>query len=108
MQLVAKDVPDAPAAAVEALDQAVEKDQDLKDAHAEIADAHEPIVALPPGWQGKELVVTVVDALDAKQVSRVVIAARPAPGGAKAIRLDVTESVAKAAPAFITQLVARQ
>jgi hypothetical protein len=64
------------------------------------------VIALPSGWQGSELVVSVADPLGGEQRYRVVVAGRPDPGGAVVVSLYAPESVARAAPAFFAQLLA--
>ncbi|HEY5947051.1 MAG TPA: rhomboid family intramembrane serine protease [Kofleriaceae bacterium] len=68
--------------------------------------AKDQVIALPPGWQGSELIVSVADPLGGRQRYRVVIAARPDAGGAVLASLYVPDTVARAAPDYFTQLLA--
>ncbi|MGE5181619.1 MAG: rhomboid family intramembrane serine protease [Acidobacteriota bacterium] len=103
-----REVAEPPAAAVEHAKQELAKEILKEDPDAKIADASERVVALPAGWQGTEQVVTEVDPLDNTQVDRAVIAARPTANGAIVVVLRVPQTIARAAPGFFTQLLARQ
>ena len=106
---VAGEVAEAPAAAVEHAKQDFAKYLvDKEDPDAKIADATDRAIALPAGWQGIEQVVTEIDPLDNTQVERVVIAARPAASGSFVLVMRMPQTIAKAAPAFFTHLIAAQ
>jgi membrane associated rhomboid family serine protease len=65
------------------------------------------VIPLPTGWRGSELVVSVADSLGTRQLYRVVCAARPDGGNRTMLAsLYVPETVARAAPAFFTNLLA--
>jgi membrane associated rhomboid family serine protease len=65
------------------------------------------IIPLPPDWRGNELVVSVADSLGTRQLYRVVCAGRPdGDNRTMLVSLYVPESIARAAPAFFTNLLA--
>ncbi|HEY1554940.1 MAG TPA: rhomboid family intramembrane serine protease [Kofleriaceae bacterium] len=64
------------------------------------------LIALPPGWQGQELAITSTDPLGGEQHWLEMLAGRPVPGGAVVTRILVPVSIAKAAPRFLSALVA--
>jgi membrane associated rhomboid family serine protease len=68
--------------------------------------AKDQTIALPPGWQGSELVVSTADPLGGRQRYRVVVAARLDPAGIVLASVYAPETVARAAPSFFTALLA--
>jgi hypothetical protein len=68
--------------------------------------APDQIIALPPGWQGSELVVSLADTLGGRQRYRVVVAGRLDPAGIVLASVYAPETVARAAPSFFTGLLA--
>jgi rhomboid protease GluP len=72
----------------------------------EVDIATAPIVALPSGWEGRELVVSVEDPLGGRQRYRVIVAGYGHPSGVVLASLYVPETVARAAPEVLTALLA--
>ncbi len=68
--------------------------------------ATDQLLALPPGWRGKELVHTVPDALEHHRRYRVLVAARGAPGGSIVARIELPETYARWAPELFLPLLA--
>jgi hypothetical protein len=68
--------------------------------------ATDQLIAMPPTWQGSELVVSIADSLGGRQRYRVLIAGRPDAGGVVLVSLYAPETVARAAPEFFTRLLA--
>jgi rhomboid protease GluP len=68
--------------------------------------ATDALIPLPAGWTGSELTVSLGDTLGERQRFRVVVAGRLDPAGAVLISLYMPETVARAAPAFFTGLIA--
>ena len=85
------------------LDAAV--DADLKKPDAQVTIANAAIIPLPKTWPTKELVMVETDALDNKQVSRIILTLRP---DGQLLRVETPDTVARAAPKFLADLLARQ
>lgn len=77
-----------------------------KNSFDQISAARDQVVPLPAGWVGSELVVSQPDALGERQRFRVVVAGRPDSVGVVLTSLYVPETVARAAPAYFTRLLA--
>jgi hypothetical protein len=67
--------------------------------------AQSPLLSLPAGWQGHELVLSLADSLGGSQRYRVLVAGRSDPTGVVVVSLYAPESVMRAAPGFFTQLL---
>jgi hypothetical protein len=66
-----------------------------------------PLIALPAGWDGRELIVVAPDdGAGNHQRGRLVVCGRAAPGGAVLVAILVPETIAAAAPGFVAQLLA--
>jgi len=65
--------------------------------------ASDNTVPLPPGWQGRELETSAADPLGNRQYFRIVVATR---SDGLLATIYVPETIARAAPAFFTQLLA--
>ncbi|MEO8841886.1 MAG: rhomboid family intramembrane serine protease [Kofleriaceae bacterium] len=67
-----------------------------------------PVVPLPPTWTGQELSVSAEepDAVGGREHNLLVLAAKQVRGGTILVSIEVTETMARAAPAFFTALVA--
>jgi membrane associated rhomboid family serine protease len=72
----------------------------------QIAEVPDRVIPLPATWTGTELVVSVADSLGTRQRYRVVVAGRPDGEGVVLASLYVPETIARAAPAFFTNLLA--
>ena len=66
------------------------------------------VVPLPSGWTGQELAVSAEepDAVGGREHYLLVLAGKPMPGGTVLVSIEVTETMARAAPAFFTALLA--
>lgn len=67
--------------------------------------ATRPIVALPAGWQGTELVIVVPDPLGGEQRLREIDAGRVVRGGLIEVTLSMPETLARLAPGLFTSLL---
>ncbi len=72
----------------------------------QVEPAPEPLIVLPPGWQGTELVASVEDPLGGRQRYRVAVAGRTDPAGIIVVSFYAPETVARAVPALFTQVLA--
>lgn len=70
--------------------------------------ATDRVVPLPPGWQGSELAVSGEDPDGAggRQHYRIVIAGKPLEGGVVLVSIELADTMARAAPAFLTAQLA--
>jgi rhomboid protease GluP len=84
------------------LDQIVDE---MRPGFDQLAPAPTSIIPLPAGWHGQELLGSATDPLDNLQKNRIVLAVRP---DGIVVKLEVPETLARSAPAFFAQLVARQ
>jgi membrane associated rhomboid family serine protease len=82
-----------------------EPEQAKKLSFDQVETATDQLIPLPPGWQGSELVVSIADSLGGRQRYRVVVAGRTDPSGHVLASLYAPETVARAAPAFFTELL---
>ncbi|HEX7704010.1 MAG TPA: hypothetical protein VF403_24880, partial [Kofleriaceae bacterium] len=71
----------------------------------DIATVH--VVPLPPSWTGQELSVSAEepDAVGGREHYLLVLAAKQVRGGTILVSIEVTETMARAAPAFFTALL---
>jgi membrane associated rhomboid family serine protease len=66
-----------------------------------------PLIALPAGWDGRELIIVAPDdGLGHRQRVRVVVCGRAGAGGSVLAAIVVPETIAAAAPGFVAQLLA--
>lgn len=72
----------------------------------QVAIATDTVVALPPGWEGSELVVSIEDALGTRQRFRVVVGGRTDSDGVILASLYIPETIARAAPGYFTAMLA--
>ncbi len=84
----------------------VEPDHIRRNGFDRVETASTPLVALPPGWHGSELVASAEDGLGGRQRDRVIVAGRSFPGGHIFISFYVPESIARAVPELFTQVIA--
>jgi rhomboid protease GluP len=77
-----------------------------KDDFGEIANSRAPLVALPAGWSGVELTAALTDELDDHQRMRVIVCGRAVGDTLVLMAIQVPETVASAAPAFVAALIA--
>ena len=79
---------------------------DEKQRAKRVAPASEPIIPLPAGWEGTELVITFEDPMDSDQRFRLLLAVRPFGGQLVLVSILLPESMARAAPGLARDLVA--
>jgi len=72
----------------------------------EVAATHEPLVALPDGWDGTELEVEIEDSIGYRQRVRVVVCGRAVGDLMIFTAIQVPETIARAAPEFFARLLA--
>jgi membrane associated rhomboid family serine protease len=72
----------------------------------EISKSRAPLVALPDGWSGVELSAAIQDELDYRQRMRVILCGRAIGDTVVLMAIQVPETVARAAPAFVAALIA--
>ncbi|HEX5060827.1 MAG TPA: rhomboid family intramembrane serine protease [Kofleriaceae bacterium] len=106
--LLAKRVP-----AIGTLDAQVEAYRKDEEKHAtdtkgfeKVTAATDQLIPLPAEWRGSEMLASMPDPLGDHQQFRVVVAGRPHPQGVILVSLYIPETVARAAPAWFTQLLA--
>ena len=72
----------------------------------EVTTAHEPLVALPDGWDGTELEAEIEDSIGYRQRVRVVVCGRAVGDLMILTAIQVPETIARAAPDFFARLLA--
>jgi rhomboid protease GluP len=68
--------------------------------------AIEPVVPLPPGWEGRELASSATDDVGSRQQYRIVVAGVAIGGEIVIASLYVPEAIARSAPSYFTELLA--
>jgi rhomboid protease GluP len=70
--------------------------------------ATEHVVAVPPGWDSRELALSSQEPneIGGRQHYRLIIASKQVPGGLLVTSIEVADSIARAAPGLFTALVA--
>jgi rhomboid protease GluP len=86
--------------------QIVEQGRRWKDELGELSAAPEPIVALPEGWDGTELVAAPEDAMGHRQRVRMIVCGRAFGDAMVIMAIQVPDGVAIAAPALLAALIA--
>ncbi|HMG57221.1 MAG TPA: rhomboid family intramembrane serine protease, partial [Kofleriaceae bacterium] len=71
-----------------------------------IEPASEPLIALPPGWDGSELITMHRDSIDYDQRGRAVLCRRVLGDQSIFVIIQVPETIASAAPEFVALLLA--
>lgn len=72
----------------------------------QVAAAAAPVVALPAGWDGAQLIATIEDPMGAEQRFLLIAVARPFGGQLLLVSIMLPESMARAAPGLVTELLA--
>ena len=73
--------------------------------HEQIEEASDPLITLPDGWEGRELVDTVDDAMGETQRTRILVVGRTFGDQVILLGLSTPDSVARALPDFLTELI---
>jgi membrane associated rhomboid family serine protease len=84
----------------------VEEGRRSKEELGELTTAREAIIALPAGWEGTELEAAPEDAMGYHQRIRVIVCGRAFGDTLVLMAIQVPETVASAAPAFLAALIA--